>query len=133
MHEYRLVDQELVTAGIAELYRTIESTLCSCFVGGEKDMFVLCRIFQKNGLGPPKGNRFSRKNGKMTQPFLFLVERPKVIWHLSMRLGLKEMTSCSKMSCLSPRFGQFYDFRPEVCFSASGSKRFEILLFSSSS
>ncbi|KAJ0433576.1 putative transcription factor NAM family [Helianthus annuus] len=57
MHEYRLVDQELVTAGIAELYRTIESTLCSCFVGGEKDMFVLCRIFQKSGLGPPKGNR----------------------------------------------------------------------------
>ncbi|KAM0068818.1 putative transcription factor NAM family [Helianthus debilis subsp. tardiflorus] len=41
MHEYRLVDQELVTAGIAQ------------------DMFVLCRIFQKSGLGPPKGNRYA--------------------------------------------------------------------------
>ncbi|MFS7948662.1 hypothetical protein Hanom_Chr06g00562551 [Helianthus anomalus] len=28
---------------------------------------------------------------------------------------------------------QFCDFRPKVCFSASGSKRFEILSFSSSS
>ncbi|MFS8031507.1 hypothetical protein Hanom_Chr17g01546671 [Helianthus anomalus] len=27
----------------------------------------------------------------------------------------------------SMRFGQFCDFRPKVCFSASGSKRFEIL------
>ncbi|MFS7971987.1 hypothetical protein Hanom_Chr09g00839301 [Helianthus anomalus] len=31
------------------------------------------------------------------------------------------------------RFGQFYDFRPKVCFSASGSKRFKILPFSSGS
>ncbi|MFS7998728.1 hypothetical protein Hanom_Chr12g01157341 [Helianthus anomalus] len=30
-----------------------------------------------------------------------------------------------------PRFGQFCDFRPKVCFSAFGSKRFEILPFSS--
>ncbi|MFS7958079.1 hypothetical protein Hanom_Chr07g00673971 [Helianthus anomalus] len=30
----------------------------------------------------------------------------------------------------SLRFGQFCDFRPKVCFSASGSKRFEILPFS---
>ncbi|MFS7912642.1 hypothetical protein Hanom_Chr02g00132311 [Helianthus anomalus] len=32
----------------------------------------------------------------------------------------------SKMSFLSLMFGQFCDFRPKVCFSASGSKRFEI-------
>ncbi|MFS7995986.1 hypothetical protein Hanom_Chr12g01124581 [Helianthus anomalus] len=31
----------------------------------------------------------------------------------------------------SLRFGQFCDFRPKVCFSASGSKRFEILPFCS--
>ncbi|MFS7979213.1 hypothetical protein Hanom_Chr10g00924771 [Helianthus anomalus] len=30
-------------------------------------------------------------------------------------------------------FGQFCDFSPKVCFSASGSKRFKILPFSSSS
>ncbi|KAI3705224.1 hypothetical protein L1987_75458 [Smallanthus sonchifolius] len=41
MHEYRLVDQELVRAGIAQ------------------DVFVLCRIFQKSGLGPPNGNRYA--------------------------------------------------------------------------
>ncbi|MFS7934188.1 hypothetical protein Hanom_Chr05g00388651 [Helianthus anomalus] len=34
---------------------------------------------------------------------------------------------------LSRKFGQFCDFRPKVCFSAFGSKRFEILPFSSSS
>ncbi|MFS7979164.1 hypothetical protein Hanom_Chr10g00924181 [Helianthus anomalus] len=33
----------------------------------------------------------------------------------------------------SLRFGQFCDFHPIVCFSASGSKRLEILSFSSSS
>ncbi|MFS7909197.1 hypothetical protein Hanom_Chr01g00091891 [Helianthus anomalus] len=33
----------------------------------------------------------------------------------------------------SLRFGRFCDFPPKVCFSASGSKRFEILLFSSGS
>ncbi|MFS7991032.1 hypothetical protein Hanom_Chr12g01066031 [Helianthus anomalus] len=33
----------------------------------------------------------------------------------------------------SLRFGQLCDFRPKVCFSASGSKRFEILPFSSGS
>ncbi|MFS7924042.1 hypothetical protein Hanom_Chr03g00267901 [Helianthus anomalus] len=37
------------------------------------------------------------------------------------------------MPFLSLRLGQFCDFRPKVCFSASGSKRFEILLFSSGS
>ncbi|MFS7957600.1 hypothetical protein Hanom_Chr07g00668241 [Helianthus anomalus] len=39
----------------------------------------------------------------------------------------------SKMPFSSLRFGQFCDFRPKVYFSASGSKRFEILLFSSGS
>ncbi|MFS7994495.1 hypothetical protein Hanom_Chr12g01106741 [Helianthus anomalus] len=33
----------------------------------------------------------------------------------------------------SLRFGQFCDFSPKVCFSASKSKRFEILPFSSGS
>ncbi|MFS7998875.1 hypothetical protein Hanom_Chr12g01159221 [Helianthus anomalus] len=33
----------------------------------------------------------------------------------------------------SLRFGQFCDFRPNVCFFASRSKKFEILPFSSSS
>ncbi|MFS7921131.1 hypothetical protein Hanom_Chr03g00233101 [Helianthus anomalus] len=31
----------------------------------------------------------------------------------------------------SLRFGLFCDFRPKACFSAYGSKRFEILSFSS--
>ncbi|MFS7992036.1 hypothetical protein Hanom_Chr12g01077571 [Helianthus anomalus] len=33
------------------------------------------------------------------------------------------------MSFSSPRFGQICDFGPKVCFSASRSKRFEILPF----
>ncbi|MFS7889547.1 hypothetical protein Hanom_Chr00s000004g01608291 [Helianthus anomalus] len=33
----------------------------------------------------------------------------------------------------SLRFGQFCNFRPKVCYSASGSKRFEILPISSDS
>ncbi|MFS7993871.1 hypothetical protein Hanom_Chr12g01099171 [Helianthus anomalus] len=32
------------------------------------------------------------------------------------------------MSFSSLRFGQFCDFRPKVCFSASGSKRFGQLM-----
>ncbi|KAL8090340.1 NAC domain containing protein 50-like [Apium graveolens] len=41
MHEYRLVDIELQQAGVAQ------------------DAFVLCRIFQKSGLGPPNGDRYA--------------------------------------------------------------------------
>ncbi|KAI3520403.1 hypothetical protein L1887_09801 [Cichorium endivia] len=41
MHEYRLVDQELTRAGVTQ------------------DAFVLCRIFQKSGLGPPNGDRYA--------------------------------------------------------------------------
>ncbi|KAI3751701.1 hypothetical protein L2E82_22792 [Cichorium intybus] len=41
MHEYRLLDQELQKAGVAQ------------------DAFVLCRIFQKSGLGPPNGDRYA--------------------------------------------------------------------------
>ncbi|MFS7992225.1 hypothetical protein Hanom_Chr12g01079761 [Helianthus anomalus] len=37
----------------------------------------------------------------------------------------------SKMSFSSLRFGQFCNFRLKVCFSSSGSKRFEIMSFSS--
>ncbi|MFS8003792.1 hypothetical protein Hanom_Chr13g01218071 [Helianthus anomalus] len=36
----------------------------------------------------------------------------------------------SRMSVSSMRFGHFSKFRPKVCFSASGSKRFKILPFS---
>ncbi|KAK6137851.1 hypothetical protein DH2020_028406 [Rehmannia glutinosa] len=43
MHEYRLCDSELESAGILQ----------------EKDAFVLCRIFQKSGLGPPNGDRYA--------------------------------------------------------------------------
>lgn len=41
MHEYRLVDDELEKAGVVQ------------------DAFVLCRIFQKSGIGPPNGNRYA--------------------------------------------------------------------------
>ncbi|PWA76547.1 NAC domain-containing protein [Artemisia annua] len=41
MHEYRLADEELVRDGVAQ------------------DAFVLCRIFQKSGLGPPTGDRYA--------------------------------------------------------------------------
>ncbi|WMV31615.1 hypothetical protein MTR67_025000 [Solanum verrucosum] len=41
MHEYRLADKELEKAGIVQ------------------DSFVLCRIFQKSGLGPPTGDRYA--------------------------------------------------------------------------
>ncbi|XP_047943523.1 NAC domain containing protein 50-like [Salvia hispanica] len=41
MHEYRLCDTELGNAGILQ------------------DAFVLCRIFQKSGLGPPNGDRYA--------------------------------------------------------------------------
>ncbi|KAK2987743.1 hypothetical protein RJ640_023428 [Escallonia rubra] len=41
MHEYRLCDEELVRSGVAQ------------------DAFVLCRIFQKSGLGPPNGDRYA--------------------------------------------------------------------------
>ncbi|CAN4126577.1 unnamed protein product [Withania somnifera] len=41
MHEYRLADEELERAGVAQ------------------DAFVLCRIFQKSGLGPPNGDRYA--------------------------------------------------------------------------
>lgn len=29
------------------------------FLGEKKDAFVLCRIFQKSGLGPPNGDRYA--------------------------------------------------------------------------
>nr|GEV14484.1 NAC domain-containing protein 78-like [Tanacetum cinerariifolium] len=41
MHEYRLLDQELLRVGVTQ------------------DSFVLCRIFQKSGLGPPNGDRYA--------------------------------------------------------------------------
>ncbi|KAM0023237.1 putative transcription factor NAM family [Helianthus debilis subsp. tardiflorus] len=56
MHEYRLVDQELVRAGISQvgnLNLDHLRLLCSY------DTFVLCRIFQKSGLGPPNGDRYA--------------------------------------------------------------------------
>lgn len=41
MHEYRLSDADLELAGVAQ------------------NAFVLCRIFQKSGLGPPNGERYA--------------------------------------------------------------------------
>ncbi|CAI9767488.1 unnamed protein product [Fraxinus pennsylvanica] len=41
MHEYRLADVELERARVVQ------------------DAFVLCRIFQKSGLGPPNGDRYA--------------------------------------------------------------------------
>ncbi|XP_047336339.1 NAC domain containing protein 50-like [Impatiens glandulifera] len=41
MHEYRLTDEDLEKAGVVQ------------------DAFVLCRIFQKSGLGPPNGDRYA--------------------------------------------------------------------------
>nr|AAM34767.1 nam-like protein 4 [Petunia x hybrida] len=41
MHEYRLADEELERAGVVQI------------------AFVLCRIFQKSGLGPPNGDRYA--------------------------------------------------------------------------
>ncbi|KAL2525906.1 NAC domain containing protein 50 [Abeliophyllum distichum] len=41
MHEYRLCDAELERARVTQ------------------DAFVLCRIFQKSGLGPPNGDRYA--------------------------------------------------------------------------
>ncbi|KAG5533127.1 hypothetical protein RHGRI_027374 [Rhododendron griersonianum] len=41
MHEYRLVDEDLEKSGVAQ------------------DSFMLCRIFQKSGLGPPNGDRYA--------------------------------------------------------------------------
>ncbi|XP_051120067.1 NAC domain containing protein 50-like [Andrographis paniculata] len=41
MHEYRLCDYELQISGVPQ------------------DSFVLCRIFQKSGLGPPNGDRYA--------------------------------------------------------------------------
>ncbi|XAR52314.1 hypothetical protein NMG60_11020301 [Bertholletia excelsa] len=43
MHEYRLADEDLEKAGLPQ----------------GKDAFVLCRIFQKSGLGPPNGDRYA--------------------------------------------------------------------------
>ncbi|KAK9070257.1 hypothetical protein SSX86_010657 [Deinandra increscens subsp. villosa] len=51
MHEYRLSDQELEGTQVAQEF----SFLC----WGEKDAFVLCRIFQKTGLGPPTRDRYA--------------------------------------------------------------------------
>ncbi|KAF1860556.1 hypothetical protein Lal_00021600 [Lupinus albus] len=45
MHEYRLVDEELEKA------RTVN--------GSSQDAFVLCRVFHKNNIGPPNGQRYA--------------------------------------------------------------------------
>ncbi|KAI4346466.1 hypothetical protein L6164_007360 [Bauhinia variegata] len=43
MHEYRLVDEELERAR----------------VGSTQDAYVLCRVFHKNNIGPPNGQRYA--------------------------------------------------------------------------
>ncbi|KAE9612154.1 hypothetical protein Lal_00022226 [Lupinus albus] len=45
MHEYRLVDEELEKARTA--------------IGSSQDAFVLCRVFHKNNIGPPNGQRYA--------------------------------------------------------------------------
>ncbi|KAG8645297.1 NAC domain containing protein 50 isoform X2 [Manihot esculenta] len=42
MHEYRLVDEELEKIGAMQT-----------------DSYVLCRVFHKNNIGPPNGNRYA--------------------------------------------------------------------------
>ncbi|CAL1386968.1 unnamed protein product [Linum trigynum] len=42
MHEYRLVEEELERIGILQ-----------------GDSYVLCRVFHKNNIGPPSGNRYA--------------------------------------------------------------------------
>lgn len=74
MHEYRLVDIELQQAGVAQVsfvLINISKVLSECCTItfrltkncdpclGKKDAFVLCRIFQKSGLGPPNGDRYA--------------------------------------------------------------------------
>lgn len=72
MHEYRLADKELEKAGIVQVrtsgfvkfatfyveYQIIKDSLFVCFARMQ-DSFVLCRIFQKSGLGPPTGDRYA--------------------------------------------------------------------------
>ncbi|KAJ7974995.1 NAC domain containing protein [Quillaja saponaria] len=43
MHEYRLVDEEMENAG----------------TGSTQDAYVLCRVFHKNNIGPPNGQRYA--------------------------------------------------------------------------
>uniref|UniRef100_A0A2P2J8R5 NAC transcription factor NAM-A1 n=1 Tax=Rhizophora mucronata TaxID=61149 RepID=A0A2P2J8R5_RHIMU len=42
MHEYRLADEELERIGVTQ-----------------NDSYVLCRVFHKNNIGPPNGNRYA--------------------------------------------------------------------------
>lgn len=42
MHEYRLIDEELERTGAMQI-----------------DSYVLCRVFHKNNIGPPTGNRYA--------------------------------------------------------------------------
>ncbi|CAJ1976619.1 unnamed protein product [Sphenostylis stenocarpa] len=46
MHEYRLVDEELERAGTGSSQP-------------QKDAYVLCRVFHKNNIGPPNGQRYA--------------------------------------------------------------------------
>ncbi|KAF5742590.1 NAC transcription factor NAM-A1 [Tripterygium wilfordii] len=45
MHEYRLIDEELERIGASQV---------DGYVG-----YVLCRVFHKNNIGPPNGNRYA--------------------------------------------------------------------------
>ncbi|MFS8014840.1 hypothetical protein Hanom_Chr15g01349221 [Helianthus anomalus] len=53
--------------------------------------------------------------------------------HTTIHISRVVIITASKMSFSSLRVGQFCDFRLKACFSAYGSKRFKILLFSSDS
>ncbi|KAL5195573.1 NAC domain containing protein 50 [Glycine soja] len=73
MHEYRLVEEELERAGtgssqpqlamycnmdiviMLQMVNNFFAFLCSM----EKDAYVLCRVFHKNNIGPPNGQRYA--------------------------------------------------------------------------
>ncbi|KAM3236526.1 NAC domain-containing protein 78 [Capsicum annuum] len=50
MHEYKLIDEELVKAGIVQV-RLYEHVVV-------QDALVLCRVFQKSGAGPKNGDKY---------------------------------------------------------------------------
>ncbi|MFS7899409.1 hypothetical protein Hanom_Chr08g00699841 [Helianthus anomalus] len=67
----------------------------------------------------------------MNQECRSYVVQTKIIDALDTLETVDIIKSMSKMSFSSLRFGHFCDFSPKVGFFASGSKRFEIVAFSS--
>ncbi|KAG4983838.1 hypothetical protein JHK87_028587 [Glycine soja] len=73
MHEYRLVEEELERAGSGSsqpqfaMYCDMDivimlqmvNNFCAFLCSMEKDAYVLCRVFHKNNIGPPNGQRYA--------------------------------------------------------------------------